>query len=66
MVITRTNVHDDKLLAATLDAIVVSARSQLRKLFNACLDTGYDNGLIKEVVDERDYIARMQRAPTLV
>ena len=57
MVITKTNVHDEKLLAVTPDAIVVSARSPPKKLFNACLDTGYDNGPTKEVVDEWDYIA---------
>jgi hypothetical protein len=34
MVITKTNVRDDKLLAATPDAIVVSVRSQPKKLFN--------------------------------
>jgi len=39
MVITKTNVRDDKLLAATPDAIIVSVRSQPKKLFNICLDT---------------------------
>lgn len=61
-VIAGANVHDTKLLAATLDAIVVArpeptpaARQHL------CLDKGYDNPTGWRATQEHDYQPHMRR-----
>jgi putative transposase len=55
-------VRDDKLLAATLDAIVVERPEPTDEApQHLCLDKGYDNGPSREVVRERDYVAHIRR-----
>jgi putative transposase len=64
VVVAGANVRDDKLLAATLDAISwSSARSRAKKPPSTCVprDKGYDNGPTREAVEERDYIAHIRR-----
>jgi putative transposase len=62
MVIARANVRDDKLLAATLDAIVVDRPKPTEEApQHLCLDKGYDNKLAREVVREHNYVAHIRR-----
>jgi putative transposase len=62
VVIAGANVHDTKLLAATLDAIVV-ARPQPtpRHPQHLCLDLGYDNPTGAEAVASHHYIPHLRR-----
>jgi putative transposase len=62
VVIAGANVHDTKLLAATLDAIVV-ARPQptLERPQHLCLDLGYDNPTGAAAVASHDYVAHLRR-----
>lgn len=62
MVIAGANVHDAKLLAATLDAVIVErpepsddARQRL------CLDQGYNNPTGRQAATERHYILHFTR-----
>ena len=56
------NVRDDKLLEATLDAIVVErARPPEEAPHHLCLDKGYDNRPSREIVEERSYVAHIRR-----
>ncbi len=62
VVVAGANVCDDKLLAATLDAIVVERPEPTDEApQHLCLDKGYDNGPSREVVRERDYVAHIRR-----
>ncbi len=63
VVIAGANVRDDKLLAATLDAIVVERPKPTEEGApqQLCLDKGYDNEPAREVVKERDYVAHIRR-----
>ncbi len=63
VVIAGANVRDDKLLAATLDAVVVERPKPTEKKApqHLCLDKGYDNKGSREVVRERDYVAHIRR-----
>lgn len=62
VVIAGANVRDDKLLAATLDAVVVERPKPTEEaLQHLCLDKGYDNKGSREVVRERDYVAHIRR-----
>ena len=57
MVIAGANVVDQKLLEATIEAIVVE-RPQPKKLEqNLCLDKGYDNPTGHDVTERHGYIA---------
>jgi len=62
VVIAGANVHDTKLLAATLDAIVV-ARPQPtpERPQHLCLDLGYDNPTGAEAVKNHHYVAHLRR-----
>lgn len=62
VVIAGANVHDTKLLAATLDAIVV-ARPQptLAQPQHLCLDKGYDNPTGEAAVAEHGYVGHIRR-----
>lgn len=62
VVIAGANVHDTKLLAATLDAIVV-ARPQPtpERPQHLCLDLGYDNPTGAEAVTSHHYIPHLRR-----
>ena len=62
VVVAGANVRDDKLLAATLDAIVVERPKPTEEApQHLCLDKGYDNEPSREVVKDRDYVARIRR-----
>jgi putative transposase len=62
VVVAGANVRDDKLLAATLDAIVVERPKPTKEApQHLCLDKGYDNGPARKVVGERGYVAHIRR-----
>jgi putative transposase len=62
VVVAGANVRDDKLLVATLDAVVVERPKPTEEApQHLCLDKGYDNELAREVVRERDYVAHIRR-----
>ena len=64
VVLAGANVRDDKLLAATLDAIVLKRPSSVEEgapQQHLCLDKGYDNEPAREVIKERDYVAHIRR-----
>ena len=51
VVVAGANVRDDKLLEATIDAIVVERRQPTEEaLQHLCLDKGYDNQSSRELV----------------
>jgi putative transposase len=62
VVIAEANRHDTKLLAATLDAIVVErpepSEEQPQHL---CLDKGYDNPTGEAAVEEHHYVGHIRR-----
>lgn len=53
--IAAANVHDTKLLKATLDAIVVERPTAEEVAQHLCLDKGYDNPTGHETVAATDY-----------
>jgi putative transposase len=62
VVIAGANVRDDKLLAATLDAIVVERPEPTDEASqHLCLDKGYDNKAARTIVEERIYVAHIRR-----
>lgn len=53
--------RDDKLLAATLEAIVVERPEPTEEApQHLCLDKGYDNEPTRELVEDRDYVAHIR------
>lgn len=62
VVIAGANVHDTKLLAATLDAVVI-ARPQptLAAPQHLCLDKGYDNPTGRQAVAAHGYVPHIRR-----
>lgn len=62
VVVAGANVHDTKLLAQTLDAIVVERPSPTEEApQHLCLDKGYDNPTGEEAVAKHDYIPHVRR-----
>ncbi len=62
MVVARANVRDDKLLAATLDAVVVERPEPAEGApQHLCLDKGYDNKGSREIARERSYVSHIRR-----
>jgi len=62
VVVAGANVRDDKLLAATLDAVVVERPEPTEELpQHLCLDKGYDNRPTRELVEERSYVPHIRR-----
>jgi putative transposase len=62
VVIAGANVHDTKLLAATLDAIVVERpRPTPERPQHLCLDLGYDNPTGASAVASHYYLAHLRR-----
>ncbi len=62
VVVAGANVRDDKLLEATLDAMVVERPEPTEESSqHLCLDKGYDNRLTRELVEERNYIPHIRR-----
>jgi putative transposase len=62
VVVVGANVRDDKLLGATLDAIVVERPEPSEEApQHLCLDKGYDNRPTRELVQERGYVPHIRR-----
>lgn len=62
VIVAGANVRDDKLLAATLDAIVVERPEPNKEApQHLCLDKGYDNGPTRELVEGRNYVPHIRR-----
>lgn len=62
VVIAGANVHDTKLLAATLDAIVVERPVPTEEApQHLCLDKAYDNPTGEAAVAEHDYVPHIRR-----
>lgn len=62
IVIAPANVNDHKLLAETIEAIVVERPQPTpRKQQHLCLDKGYDNQPSREVVKQHGYIDHIRR-----
>jgi len=61
-VIAGANVHDTKLLEATLDAIVVERPEPSEDSpQHLCLDKGYDNPTGHEAAADHDYVPHIRR-----
>jgi putative transposase len=62
VVIAGATVHDTKLLAATVDAIVVERpQPTLERPQHLCLDLGYDNPTGAAAVEQHHYLAHLRR-----
>jgi putative transposase len=62
VVMAGANVHDTKLLAATLDAIVVQRPQPTpERPEHLCLDLGYDNPTGADAVNTHHYLAHLRR-----
>jgi putative transposase len=62
VVIAGANVHDTKLLSATLDAIVVERPAPTEEApQHLCLDKGYDNPTGRQAAEEHDYQPHIRR-----
>ncbi len=62
VVVAGANVRDDKLLAATLDAVVIERPEPTEEAPQyLCLDKGYDNKGSREIVRERSYVSHIRR-----
>lgn len=59
--VAAANVHDSKLLRATLEAMVVARPTPTtRKKQHLCLDKAYDTPAAHATVDEFDYVAHIR------
>jgi putative transposase len=61
VVIAGANVHDCKLLEATLGAIIVERPKPQDIEQHLCLDKGYDNPTGRDTVDKHNYIPHIRR-----
>jgi putative transposase len=62
VVVAGANIHDTKLLAATLEAVVVEqARPSDKAPQHLCLDKGYDNPTREEAVARHGYTPHIGR-----
>jgi putative transposase len=60
LVITGTNTHDVKLLAATLDAIVIARPDTAIHKQNLCLDAGYVGEPARREIEERGNVQHVR------
>lgn len=60
LVLSGANTHDVKLLAATLDGIVVERPGGSSTQQNLCLDAGYVGEPAKREIEERGYIPHVR------
>ncbi len=60
-VVGGANVHDCKLLEATLQAIIVERPNPQEVEQHLCLDKGYDNPTGRDAVDKHHYIPHIRR-----
>ena len=62
VVLAGANVRDDKLLEATLEAVVVERpRPTEEAPQHLCLDKGYDSKAVRKIVNDKDYIPHIRR-----
>jgi putative transposase len=61
VVIDGANVHDTKLLEATLNAVVIERPEPEKGEQHLCLDKGYDNPTGQEAAEEAGYIPHIRR-----
>jgi len=62
VVVAAANVHDTKLLAQTLDAIIVERQSPTEETTqHLCLDKGYDNPTGHQAVGNHQYMGHIRR-----
>ena len=62
VVVAGANIRDDKLLGATLDAVVLERPEPTEEApQHLCLDKGYDNRPTRELVEERSYVPHIRR-----
>ena len=62
VVLAGANVHDTKLLEATIDSIVVPRPKPTKKApQNLCLDKGYDNPTGHRTVEQANYTPHIRR-----
>jgi putative transposase len=62
VVVSGANIHDTRLLSATLDAVVVERPQPTQEEpQHLCLDKGYDNPTGKQAVAEHMYIPHIRR-----
>jgi putative transposase len=54
------NVHDTKLLQATIEAIVVERPDPQKQPQHLCLDAGYDNPTGRTAVEKNDYVGHIR------
>lgn len=58
IIVTGANVHDVKILEATLDGKII--RPQKKKRQNLCADKGYFGKPAKKVIEQRGYIPHVR------
>lgn len=62
MVVAGANVHDTKLLAATIESIVIERPKPTKaRPQNLCLDKGYDNPTGHAATEQADYLPHIRR-----
>lgn len=61
VVIDGANRHDTKLLAQTIEAVVVQRPKASRLKQHLCLDKGYDNPTGRETTKKHRYVAHIRR-----
>jgi len=60
IVISGANTHDVKLLAATLDGVIIDRPSEDAAKQNLCLDAGYVGETAQREIEERGYIPHVR------
>ena len=61
VVVAGANVHDTKLLRATIDSMIVERPEPATHQQHLCLDKGYDNPTGHTATGDRDYTAHIRR-----
>lgn len=61
LIIDGANVHDTKLLDATLEGVVVDRPSPADQPQHLCLDKGYDGAAADATVRDHEYIGHVRR-----
>jgi len=59
--IAGANIHDTKLLAATIDAVVIDRPDPVEQIQNLCLDKGYDNPTGEAACAAARYVPHIRR-----
>jgi transposase len=60
IVISGANTHDVKLLAATLDGVIIDRPREDSTMKNLCLDAGYVGEQAKQDILERNYVPHIR------